>query len=54
MIKTTYALQNLSHINRQQHQSTPFIDTVESEESNEGGLNLGKLLAVIRSEIALV
>lgn len=54
MIKTTYALQNLSHINTQQHQSTPLIETVQSEESNEGGLNLGKLLAVIRRRIMII
>ncbi len=54
MIKNTYLLQNLSQINTHQRQSTPYIYTVQPEESNEGGLNLGELWAVIRRRIIVI
>jgi uncharacterized protein involved in exopolysaccharide biosynthesis/Mrp family chromosome partitioning ATPase len=54
MIKNTYLLQNLSQINTHQRQSTPYIYTVQPEESNEGGLNLGELWAVIRRRIIVM
>lgn len=54
MINNPYPLQNLSEINTHQRQSTPYIYTVQSEESNEGGLNLGELWAVIRRRIIVI
>lgn len=54
MINNPYPLQNLSEINTHQRQSTPYIYTVQPEESNEGGLNLGELWAVIRRRIILI
>jgi uncharacterized protein involved in exopolysaccharide biosynthesis/Mrp family chromosome partitioning ATPase len=54
MIKNTYLLQNLSQINTHQRQSTPYIYTVQPEESNEGGLNLGELWAVIQRRIIVI
>ncbi|MBO1066291.1 MULTISPECIES: tyrosine-protein kinase domain-containing protein [Nostocales] len=54
MIKNPYAFQTLSQINTEQGQSTPFIYTVQPEESNEGGLNLGELWAVIRRRIIFI
>lgn len=54
MINNPYLLQNLSEINTHQRQSTPYIYTVQSEESNEGGLNLGELWAVIRRRIIVI
>ncbi|MBE9233114.1 capsular biosynthesis protein [Cuspidothrix issatschenkoi LEGE 03284] len=44
----------MSQINTHQRQPTPYIYTVQSEESNEGGLNLGELWAVIRRRIILI
>lgn len=54
MINNPYPLQNLSKINIHQRQSTPYIYTVQPEESNEGGLNLGELWAVIRRRIIVI
>ncbi|WP_228037062.1 GumC family protein [Cuspidothrix issatschenkoi] len=54
MINNPYPVQNLSQINTHQRQPTPYIYTVQSEESNEGGLNLGELWAVIRRRIILI
>jgi succinoglycan biosynthesis transport protein ExoP len=54
MINNPYPLQNLSEINTHQRQSTPYIYTVQPEESNEGGLNLGELWAVIRRRIIVI
>jgi Mrp family chromosome partitioning ATPase/uncharacterized protein involved in exopolysaccharide biosynthesis len=54
MIKKRYSQQNLAQINGQQRQSKPLIYTVPSEEGNEGGLNLGEVLAVIRRRIPII
>ena len=54
MIKKRYSQQNSSQINGQSRQSTPFVYTVKNEEGNEGGLNLGQLLAVIRRRIFVI
>ena len=54
MRKKRYSQQNLSQINGQQRQSKPFMYTVTPEESNEGGLNLGEVLAVIRRRILVI
>ena len=54
MRKKSYSQQRLSQINGYQRQSTPFVYTVENEEDNEGGLNLGQLLAVIHRRIFVI
>ncbi|MBJ7297388.1 MAG: capsular biosynthesis protein, partial [Dolichospermum sp.] len=54
MIKKRYSQQNLAQINGQQRQSKPLIYTTPSEEGNEGGLNLGEVLAVIRRRIPII
>jgi polysaccharide biosynthesis transport protein len=54
MRKKRYSQQNLSEINGQKRQSMPPIYTVQPEEGNEGGLNLGELLAVIRRRILVI
>ncbi|WP_414549669.1 GumC family protein [Anabaena sp. CCY 0017] len=54
MSKKSYSQHNLSEINGQQHQSMPLIYTVQPEEGNEGGLNLGELWAVIRRRIFVI
>jgi polysaccharide biosynthesis transport protein len=54
MRKRSYSQPRLSQINGYQRQSRPFIYTVENEEGNEGGLNLGQLLAVIRRRIFVI
>ncbi|WP_236721391.1 tyrosine-protein kinase domain-containing protein [Trichormus sp. NMC-1] len=44
----------MSEINEQQYQSVPLMYTVQHEESNEGGLNIGRLFAVIRRRILII
>ncbi|TVP62262.1 MAG: capsular biosynthesis protein [Nodularia sp. (in: Bacteria)] len=43
-----------AEINKQQHQSMPLTYIVQPEEGNEGGLNLGDLLIVIRRRILVI
>ncbi len=54
MRKRSYSQQRSSQTNGYHRQSTPFVHTVENEEGNEGGLNLGQLLAVIRRRILVI
>ncbi len=54
MINKLYFQKNLSEINEQQHQSMPPIYTVQPEDGNEGGLNLGGLLTIIRRRILVI
>ncbi|MBD2296477.1 polysaccharide biosynthesis tyrosine autokinase [Anabaena sphaerica FACHB-251] len=49
-----YSQQNLLEANDNQHQYMPLIYTVEPEENNEGGLNLGELLSVIHRRIIVI
>lgn len=54
MKKQLYNQQNCVEINGQQTQVVRPIYTVESEEDNEGGLNLCELLVVIRRRIFVI
>ncbi|MBE9055508.1 polysaccharide biosynthesis tyrosine autokinase [Sphaerospermopsis sp. LEGE 08334] len=54
MNKRYYSQQNQSELNGNQHQYMPFIYTVQPEEDNEGGLNLGELLSVIHRRIIVI
>jgi polysaccharide biosynthesis transport protein len=54
MIKKLDSQQNLSAINGQQSQYMPLGYTIQPDNSNEGGLNVGEILTVIRRRIFVI